>query len=341
MATTQGSSFETFPSPSRPITPFDTNEPQMQEPVQPQTQEPVQPQPYQPYAPYPPELFTFPQRREETGKEKSFNKPTPFTGDRKKVEIFIQECSMYLHANRKIYIDEEDKIMFMLSFMNDKEALRWKQTYIRSITNQRRQMVFPTYDQFVDELINYFQPANVHQEAAHQLSILRQGKKTAEEIVTEFRLLTSQAGYSVETPTDHMHLIEKFRRTLNPSLTKKIMMTPPVPTTIDGWVNQAILLDSMYRHTMETMNIDEKTRNDKRTPSKSGGTNYSDHKKKHYNNKKDNDDDAMDIDRLSPEKRTILMKKGACFICEKPGHLARDHDEHEKKEKGKWRASTR
>jgi hypothetical protein len=92
---------------------------------------------------------------------------------------------------------------------------------------------------------------------------------------------------------------------------------------------------------METMNIDEKTRNDKRTSGKSGGTNYSDQKKKHYNNRKDNDDDAMDIDRLSPEKRTILMKKGACFICEKPGHLARDHDEHEKKEKGKWRASTR
>ena len=31
----------------------------------------------------------------------------------------------------------------------------------------------------------------------------------------------------------------------------------------------------------------------------------------------------MDIDAMSMEKRTALMRKGACFICEEPGHLAR------------------
>ena len=34
---------------------------------------------------------------------------------------------------------------------------------------------------------------------------------------------------------------------------------------------------------------------------------------------------------MSTEKRITLMKKGACFICEKPGHMARDHDEYVKK----------
>jgi hypothetical protein len=32
-------------------------------------------------------------------KEIGINKPTPFTGDRKKVEIFIQECRVYLQVN--------------------------------------------------------------------------------------------------------------------------------------------------------------------------------------------------------------------------------------------------
>ena len=49
-------------------------------------------------------------------------------------------------------------------------------------------------------------------------------------------------------------------------------------------------------------------------------TNYFDNKK----NKKEHDPDAMDIDRLSPEKWATLMKKGACFICEEPGHMAKD-----------------
>ena len=33
----------------------------------------------------------------------------------------------------------------------------------------------------------------------------------------------------------------------------------------------------------------------------------------------------MDIDVMPMEKRAALMRKGACFICQEPGHLARDH----------------
>jgi hypothetical protein len=124
-----------------------------------------------------------------------------------------------------------------------------------------------------------------------------------------------------------MHLIEKLRRTLNPTLAKKIMLDYNPPTTILGWVDRAILLDNQYRQTMEVMN---EGKNDGKKK-----TNYFDSKKK------EKDPDAMDIDRLSPEKRTFLMKKGACFKCEKPGHLAKDHDEFERKEQERKRASTR
>ena len=95
-------------------------------------------------------------RRHETPKEKKFNKPTPFHGDRKKIETFIQECRMYLHVNREIYTENEDKIIFMLSYMTDKEALQWKQTFLRSITNIYGDMTFPTLIAFIGELENYF-----------------------------------------------------------------------------------------------------------------------------------------------------------------------------------------
>ena len=32
----------------------------------------------------------------------------------------------------------------------------------------------------------------------------------------------------------------------------------------------------------------------------------------------------MDIDRLTTEERTLLMKEGKCFKCRKQGHLSRD-----------------
>ena len=37
------------------------------------------------------------------------------------------------------------------------------------------------------------------------------------------------------------------------------------------------------------------------------------------------DPNAMDIDAMSMEKWAALMRKGACFICEEPGHLSWDH----------------
>ena len=60
-------------------------------------------------------------------------------------------------------------------------------------------------------------------------------------------------------------------------------------------------------------------------------TNYSDYfKTRKYRDEK-KDDEAMNIDAMSTEKRITLMKKGACFICEKPRHMANDHDEYVKK----------
>ena len=83
--------------------------------------------------------------------------------------------------------------------------------------------------------------------------MLKQGNKTAEEVITEFRLLVSLAGYSAETPSDNLHLIKKLQGVLNPSLVKKVMLLDNPPTTLDGWVHKAITVDSNYRMTMEIL----------------------------------------------------------------------------------------
>lgn len=82
------------------------------------------------------------------------------------------------------------------------------------------------------------------------------------------------------------------------------------------------------------MQYDGRTRNDRNDRRPSNRPNWS----KYFDSKKDKkerDPDAMDIDRLSPEKRAALMKKGACFKCEETGHMAKDHDEYERKKKEK------
>ena len=110
---------------------------------------------------------------------------------------------MYLQINRDIYTDDDDKIAFVLLFMNEKEALWWKQIFLRFIMSRDDEMKFPPFKNFIEELLSYFQPTNTHQEAAHQMAMLKQGNKTAEEVITEFRLLNSLAGYSAETPPSY------------------------------------------------------------------------------------------------------------------------------------------
>jgi hypothetical protein len=263
---------------------------------------------------------------EAPNKEIGINKPTPFDGNRKNIETFIQECRVYLQINKRTYATDEAKVAFILSFMNEKEALKWKQTYLRSITETDGDIKFPTLNDFIILLNNYFKPANQIQDAAHQISILKQGNKTAEEVITEFRLLTAQAGYSTETSSDHLHLIEKLQRVLNPSLVKKIMLMDTPPTTIDDWGKKAILIDSNYRMTMDVL----KRRLNDGKPNNSGRTGYFSKARK---TREERDPDAMDIDGMTMEKRTALMKKGACFICEETGHMARDHKEYQKKKK--------
>ena len=272
-----------------------------------------------------------------TPKEININKPTPFDGNRKKVESFVQECKVYLHINKAIYNTDEAKIAFILSFMSEKEALKWKLTFLRSITNREGDLVFPTIKVFMEQIADYFTPTQQKQEAVHQLALLKQGKKTAEEVITEFRLLVAHAGYAVETPSDHLHLIEKLQSVLNPLLVKKIMLLDTPPDTINDWVKKAIAIDGQYRMTMDVLNRkanEGRNRNDDK-PDKSKWSNYFDKKKR----REEKDPDAMDVDAMTTEKRNALMKKGACFICEETGHLAREHKEYMEKKKGKTRGN--
>ena len=64
-----------------------------------------------------------------TQKEVKMNMPTPFTGDRKKLEEFLIETDMYLTMNEDTYNNGHQQIIFALSFMKDETAGAWKQSY--------------------------------------------------------------------------------------------------------------------------------------------------------------------------------------------------------------------
>jgi len=144
-------------------------------------------------------------------KEFTLNKPSPFLGDRKKIRSFLRECGLYLHVNRNLYVNDDEKIGFILSFMTGGEALQWKEQWLDSITGTNGDLTFPNYGDFIKKIVEAFTPVDVTQDAVHQIKILKQGNKTAEQLVTEFKLLVGQARYPI-TPNRIISISSKLSK---------------------------------------------------------------------------------------------------------------------------------
>ena len=133
----------------------------------------------------------------------------------------------------------------------------------------------------------------------------------AEQVITKFKQLIGQAGLTMRSTSDNIHLIGLLRKTFNHSLVHKIMFGEVIPRTIEDWFKKAIQFDTNWREPMAIFGQNKK--NDNRTTNRSW---YKPAGKKDLN--------MIDADMLTFEERQTLMKQGKCFKCRKTGHRATD-----------------
>jgi hypothetical protein len=106
---------------------------------------------------------------------------------------------------------------------------------------------FPTLVTFLVDVQKAFQAADWARDVVNRLEMLRQGKKTAEELNTEFLQIVGQAEMDRKTPSDHLHLIGYYRKVLEPRLSCKILFSNDVPKMMDGWMEKAIQFAMNWR----------------------------------------------------------------------------------------------
>jgi hypothetical protein len=205
--------------------------------------------------------------------------------------------------------------------MNNNEATNWKEYYLDTLEDPNTGMPnFPTLVTFLADVRKAFRAADRVRDAVNRLEMLRQGKKTAEELNMEFLQIVGQAGMDRKTPSDHLHLIGYYRKTLEPRLSHRILFSDDVSKTIDGWMEKAIQFDTNWRMGNLFFNQDIKGNPLKQK----ADTNKSNGNARWWRTNERKDPNAMDVDALTMEKRGMLLRQEKCFCCKKTGHMTED-----------------
>jgi len=272
-------------------------------------------------------------------------KPEPFDGNRRKVDDFIYACDLFFEGSAdKDFPTDKQKIIFILSYMSDGEALRWRKNYIETKVRQTDGVYkWPTKAVFLAAFKAAFLNEDEKEESIRKLDNINQGNRTAEEYVNEFRLTVSKAGL----PTDNDMIVRIFRKGLNRALATRILYSDKKPNALEdktvetvtkkGWYSIAIEFDRVHRDNVQALNerSDKPMGRQQSYPNKlrqvygRGYTSGPTYQRGNYQTQ--HDPNAMDIDvvtttinAMSYEERGEYLRKGLCFNCKQPGHVSRD-----------------
>ena len=249
--------------------------------------------------------------------EVKMNYPKIFTGNRSETKRFIQDCDLYLTINAHIYNSDVKRIGFVTALMTEDDAASWKEQFIEDkvITSNaagNATLDLGTYIAFKHDLQQAFNPYDAPGDALEKMKMLRmKPNDSIDEHVAKFKMLVTSSGLGKTSAA----VIDLFRETLPLQLQRRILLLETPPADLDKWYDWAIKLHHQWKRMQRVLERETKTTSKKTYPNVGRRFNFQ---------KQTRDPNAMDVDALTIEERSSLMKEGRCFNCRKTGHLAKE-----------------
>ena len=112
-------------------------------------------------------------------------RPDEFTG--KNYEEWMLSASLFMRASKRDIVDDEDKIMFVLSFMKQGLPAQFARNFNEDAESKHGGS-FGTWADFKVKLQATFENKNRRKEALSKLKALKQGSQNAEAFFQQFEL---------------------------------------------------------------------------------------------------------------------------------------------------------
>jgi len=129
-----------------------------------------------------------------------------FNGERYNGCAFLNSCSLYIRLAPEQFYDEQERILWALTFFKGGRATKWSENVFRQETDTG---VFPiqTWGDFEQQFWLHFFPANAEADVINTLekTSYYQGNRMVDNYLDSFQALVSDAGY-----TDPQTLVVKF-----------------------------------------------------------------------------------------------------------------------------------
>ena len=256
-------------------------------------------------------------------------KPPPtYDGNRQTSREFIVAFKIFHGLNRDnaSMTNPYSRVLTILTYMDGEIVNAWKESQVKKLEDRVLAGIAETdeahWQAFENDFKTAFTNTNAKAEAYQALAGLKHtGELDA--FVAKFKQLVDKA----EVDADSHGVIELFKRALNKGLIKAILHSPSFDplnpwTTLDRWIREAhsqhIKWKTVLQYSQKTDHMKQGLYHAFKVKPRTGGQGR---------RTTSQGGDAMDVDtaevnRLTDDQKTALMKTNKCFYCQKPGHRA-------------------
>lgn len=169
--------------------------------------------------------------------------PSEFDGDRSRGRAFINSCTVYFRLCQNHFSDDQERILWALSYMKSGRAAKWADSIFRWEEQNPNHARFLDWQDFVEAFKTHFYPVDAEASAVNILesTAYYQRSRSVDDYLDEFRTLISDSGY-----TDAKVIVVKFRRGLQSAIQNAIatmVSGRPTDTDFEGWYAAARRID--------------------------------------------------------------------------------------------------